>query len=286
MGRLTIPVKALTQRFAFLLLLSAAVGLIVLGQTESRWVERLRTAVVDVAAPALDAGSRPLGAFSEFVRGLRHVSALRMENEILREENARLLHWQAVARRLETESRALQSLMRYTPKPAATFITARVVAVTGGAFMRSVVLNAGMRDGVGKGSPVVNGDGLVGRVLEAGGRSARILLLTDMNSRIPVVVGASSVRAILTGDNSDLLRLKFMSIDGTTAPGDLVVTSGHGEMFPPGLPVGTVVPSNDIMRVRPYVDWGRLDYVRVVGSGPTASGGVLTGDKQSSDQAP
>jgi rod shape-determining protein MreC len=286
MGRLTIPVKALTQRFAFLLLLSAAVGLIVLGQTESRWVEQLRTAVVDAVAPALDAGSRPLGALSEFVRGLRQVSALRTENEFLREENARLLHWQAVARRLEAESRALQSLMRYTPKPAATFITARVVAVTGGAFMRSVVLNAGIRDGVNKGSPVINGDGLVGRVLEVGERSARVLLLTDMNSRIPVVVGTSNVRAILTGDNSDLLRLKFMPTDGTMTPGDLVVTSGHGEMFPPGLPVGTVVPSNDIMRVRPYVDWGRLDYLRVMGAGPTAPGGTRTGGESSSGPAP
>jgi len=286
MGRLTIPVKALTQRFAFLLLLSAAVGLIVLGQTESRWVEQIRTAVVDVAAPVLDAGSRPLGAFSEFVRGLRQVSALRTENEFLREENARLLHWQAVARRLEAESRALQSLMRYTPEPAVAFVTARVVAVTGGAFMRSVVLNSGLRDGVRRGSPVVNGDGLVGRVLEVGERSARILLLTDLNSRIPVVVGSSSVRAILTGDNSDLLRLKFMSTDGTTAPGDLVVTSGHGEMFSPGLPVGTVVPSNDSMRVRPYVDWGRLNYVRVVGTGHSEADIVRTESESSSDPAP
>ena len=135
----------------------------------------------------------------------------------------------------------------------------------GGAFVRTVLLNAGTDDGVAVGQAAVNAEGLVGRVVEVGRRSARILLLTDLNSRVPVVVERSRVPAILAGDNSDHPRLSFTPVNAVFEPGDRIVTSGHGGMLPPGLPIGEVISTvGGVARVRPYVDWTALEYLRVL----------------------
>ena len=113
--------------------------------------------------------------------------------------------------------------------------------------------------------PLLIGGGLAGRAAAVGLRSARVLLITDINSRVPVVVEASRHRAILTGDNSGLPRLAFLPANAAVRSGDMVVTSGHGGVFPPGLPVGRISRSDDgVVRVQPFVKFERLEFVRVV----------------------
>ena len=114
----------------------------------------------------------------------------------------------------------------------------------------------------------MSGDGLVGRVVQAGERTARVLLLTDINANTPVLVGEPGVRAILAGDNSDNPKLNFIDGDGALEPGALIVTSGHGGIFPPGLPVGVVAGEVDgAVLAQTFVDWRNLTYVRVVDFG-------------------
>jgi len=131
--------------------------------------------------------------------------------------------------------------------------------------VHSLLVVAGARDGVAKGQAVITGEGLVGRVVEAGERSARVLLITDINSRIPVVVQRTGDRALLAGDNSPYPRLLYLSPDAVVLVGDQVVTSGHGGVFIPGLPVGRVrAVTDDAVEVEPYVDWDRIEYVRLL----------------------
>ncbi len=269
---MAIPVKGMLQRFAFLSLVLAAFGLLLLGRAETVLVERLRTSLTDVVAPVLDVLSRPVATVGGLVDDVRELVALRAENARLRGEVERAGAWHTVARRLEAENRALRDMLRFTSGPRMGFISARVIADGGGPFVRSVLLNAGARDGVKKGRAAVNGAGLVGRVSEAGHRSARVLLLTDMNSRIPVVVESTRLRAILAGDNSDRPLMVFLPEDAEVAPGERIVTSGHGGALPPGLPVGTVASAHDgSVRVKPFVDWDRLEYVRVIELEPVGS---------------
>lgn len=266
--RLTTPVRALAQRFAFLLLLSAAVGLIIVGRVDTVLVERARTTVVDAFAPILEAFSRPIATVADIVDNVRELAHLRSENARLREESQRLVRWQQVARRLESENAALRDMLNYVPDPSARYITGRVIAASPGPFVRSVLVNVGVRDGVGKGQATVNGQGLVGRVAEVGHRSARVLLITDLNSRIPVVVGFSRERAILAGDNSDRPEILYLPAEVQVSPGDRVVTSGHGGVFAPGLPIGVVAAvGDDGVRVQPFVDWDRLEYLRLIDFG-------------------
>ena len=262
---LALPVKGWVQRFSFALLVAASVGMMVLGKADFRYVEQLRVSITDAVAPTLEVLSQPAATAAAIVEEIRMLADLSGENERLRAENARLLRWQAVARTLEQENLAYKELLNHVDVPRPAFITARVIGDAGGAFVRTVLLNAGTDDGVRVGQAAVNAEGLVGRVVETGRRSSRILLLNDLNSRIPVVVERTRVPAILAGDNSDHPRLAFTPVNALFEPGERIVTSGHGGMLPPGLPVGEIASTVDgVARVRPYVDWSAMEYIRVL----------------------
>ncbi len=281
-ARIATPIRAWAQRFAVLLLIGASFGLMLLGKADVVVIERARSTISDAVAPVLDAASRPVTSVAELLREGKELAALRAENAALRRENQRLEHWRTVAHRLEAENRALGELLNLAPKPETRYVTGRVVADSGGAFARSVLINAGRKQDVAKGQAALTGDGLAGRVAEVGRRSARILLITDINSRIPVVIQSTRQKAILAGDNSDMPRLRYLPDEAAVARGQRVVTSGHGGVFPPGLPVGRVVKVSDTnIRVRPRVDWNRMEYLRVVDYGMS---GILMTEPDPSEQ--
>lgn len=266
--RIATPIKAWAQRFAVLLLIGSSFALMLLGKADVAMIDRARTAVTDAVAPVLDAASRPISTVAELLREGKELAALRAENAALRRENERLTHWRTVAYRLEAENEALAQLLNMAPKPATKYVTARVVADNRGAFVRAVLINAGAQHGVAKGQAAVTGRGLAGRVAEVGQNSARVLLITDINSRIPVVVQSTRQRAILAGDNSGRPKMRYLPEDASVSHGQRVVTSGHGGVFPPGLPVGRVVKADSsAVRVEPFADWNRMEYLRVVDYG-------------------
>ena len=263
--RVASPLKAWASRFALLLLVGAAFGLMLIGRTNSFIVEETRTAVTDMVTPILDAVTQPVETFSGVLDQAESLANLRSENLALKEQNDRLLQWQAVARRLEAENAALRSLNRMVPDPAMSFITARVVGDPGGAFVRTVLINAGERNGIEKGQAAITAQGLAGRIAEVGQRSARVLLLTDINSRVPVVVGGARDRAVLAGDNTNAPQLLYLGPTAKVQLGDQVTTSGHGGVFPPGLPIGVVDGVGEKgIRVKPFVDWAHMEVVRIV----------------------
>lgn len=268
--------KGVVQRFALVVLVLASFGLMLLGKADTVAVERLRVTVADAVAPVLDVISRPAESVADGVEYVRGLTRLHEENARLRAENETLLRWQSVARRLEAENDALKTLLNFAPEPAAAFVSGRVVADTGGAFAHSLLMLAGRADGVRKGQAVMTSEGLVGRVAAVGSRASRVLLITDINSRIPVVVGEGRQRAMLAGENTDRPRLIYLPSNAGVAPGDLVATSGVAGAFPPDLPVGVVASVEDgVVRVAPYVQRERLEMVRALDYGLE---GILAGE--------
>jgi rod shape-determining protein MreC len=266
--RLTAPVRAAAQRMAVPFLLVLSVMFIVLGKADVLLFDRVRVLVADTAAPVLQAVAQPIATLAAGLRHAEGVFDLYRENERLREENARLLQWQEVARRLEVENVELKGIVKFAPEGASRYVSAQVIANSGGAFARNVLVAAGNRDGVSRGQAAVTGDGLVGRVAEVGERAARVLLLTDLNSRIPVMLDGSRERAVMAGDNSDQPRLLYLPANVSVKIGERIVTAGAGGVFPPGLPVGVVsAVDGAAVRVEPYAELSRLEYVRVVDFG-------------------
>lgn len=268
------------HRFAFLGLVIAAFALMLFAKADVAMMERFRAQVSDAVAPILDVMSRPVAAANEVLANARVLGDIAAENKALRLDKERLLHWQVVARKLEAENEALRNQLKFVPAPEASYLTARVIADTGGAFAHSVLLNIGVQPGVAKGQAVVTGDGLIGRIAGVGERSTRVLLITDLNSRIPVLIEATRTRAILAGNNTNRLRLIHLPPGATVSPGDRVVTSGHGGAFPVGLPVGVVEGVSDAgILVKPFVPRDRLEYVRVLDYGLKGIIGAVEGGK-------
>ena len=264
-ARAAAPVRAALQRFGFVALLGLAATLMAMDRADVGAARALRAVLVDAAAPVLDTLSRPVESANAAIAEIDALMSLRAENAELREANARLRGWESAARALEQENAALRRAARLAAERLPVFVTGRVVGDSGSAFVRTLLVAAGARDGVARGQAAITGDGVVGRVVDVGRRASRVLLITDLNSRVPVLLERSRQRAILAGDNGALARLDYLPNDAAPAVGERVVTSGHGGLLPPGLPVGVVArtEANDV-RVRPLAEFERIDYVRLV----------------------
>jgi rod shape-determining protein MreC len=266
--RLAVPIKAISQRFALPVLVLASVGMVVLGKADALLFERIRIMFADVASPVLAIVSQPVAAIDRVVDRVQGAITLYSENDQLRRDNARLMQWQNVAQGLAVENARLRQLLNLAPDPAVSFVSTRVIANSGGSFVRSVLIDAGTRDGLARGQAAMTGAGLAGRVTEVGERAARVLLLTDRNSHVPVTFDGSHERAVLAGDNSDRPQLLYLPDQSAVKIGDRIVSSGDGGVFPPGLPIGIVAGIDDgVLRVEPYAELSRLDYLRIVNYG-------------------
>jgi rod shape-determining protein MreC len=270
--------KAAFHRLVVVVLVAAAFGLMLLGKADTLVLDRVTEVVTDALTPVLEVVSRPAASVGAVMGNLRELAAIRAENARLREENQALQHWQTRAHQLMDENRRLRAQANVVPEPVPNIITGRVVADTGGVFARSLVITAGARHGARKGQAVMAAQGLVGRLTEVGARSSRVLLLTDINSRVPVVLEESRARAILVGTNRDRPELAFLRGKAGVSPGDRIVTSGVAGMFPPGLPVGTVtsVDESQIL-VELFNEESRLELVTLLDFGP---GGLVADPDQ------
>jgi rod shape-determining protein MreC len=260
-----VPWRLVAHRYSFLVFMALALALLVFGRVQPIWIEGARTHAVDTLAPVMDALARPMTLAGNLVAEAHDYLALRTDNERLRAANAQMKDWQNAVATLQKENSDLRDLLRFKTEPGLAYISARVIADTGGAFARGLIVTAGKLDGVREGMAAMTGDGLIGRVVEAGDWSSRVVLITDLNSRIPVTVAGSGERAILAGDNSAMPKLVYLPQDAVLSPGASVVTSGHGGVFPPNLPVGAVVEgSRGAYSIAPAADMGRINYVRLV----------------------
>jgi rod shape-determining protein MreC len=158
--------------------------------------------------------------------------------------------------------RALLGLRTDPPIP---MVAARVVADTRGPFANTRLADAGAERGVVVGNPVMNERGLVGRVVGVANGASRVLLLTDIASRTPVMIDRTNARAILTGDGGPNPKLEYLRGADPIKEGDRVVTSGDGGVVPRGLPVGAAVKGLDgRWRVVLFADDTAIDYVRIL----------------------
>jgi rod shape-determining protein MreC len=260
--------RATIQRTVPPLLVLLSAVIIMLGKADQTMFDKLRTTLTDDAAPVLGVLSRPIGLAAIVVDRVRGVVTMYQDNLRLERQNARLLQWQDVALKLSTDNRQLRGLLKVVPTTSVSYVTARVIANSGGGYVRTVMVNAGTDEGLARGQAAITGDGLVGRLTEVGDRAARVLLITDLNSRIPVVVENSRANAVLAGDNSERPRLIYAAEPDSVKIGDRIVTSGEGGVFPPGLPVGVVAAlAPNGARVEPFVELSQLGYVLIVNYG-------------------
>jgi len=241
--RLSVPFRQALSRLSFPATLAASLGAVLIGRADPNFSDHMRAGIDDLLAPLYMAVSGPIQAAEHGTGAIGHLFALSQENAQLREQNAELLQWQEVAMALQAQNSALQASMNYVPSPTPQFSTGEVAADLGGVYARSVLVLVPPVNGNAQslvGAVAMDGRGVAGRVVEAGGRSARVLLITDINSRIPVALGADGAPALMAGTNGPDPSLLYWAPGRPPAEGAMVLTSSQGGAFPPGLPVGVV----------------------------------------------
>jgi rod shape-determining protein MreC len=241
-----------------------AVIIVLLGKAEASIFDHARARLSDWAAPVLESVRAPLAGFEHWVDSIGTIFTVYQENLRLKQENSELHRWQNVALSLERRMGRYELLLNAVPNPELPSVTARVIGLSSHPFVKTMILNAGAQDGVAAGQAVVDDRGLIGRIYLAGERTAWVILLTDLNSRIPVVIEPSHHRAIMAGDNTPAPNLEIDERGGPVKMGDRVISSGDGGQLPPGLPVGVVVGAGDELRVALFSDADAADFVHVV----------------------
>lgn len=258
--------RPLIQRGFVVLLLVTGVTLLVLAKSQHPAATRMRANFLEFLNPVLSAVSQPVSATKAMFTSVGDHRRTVDDNRKLRAENDRLRQWQSVALALKAENAALRKLMGYKPADNVSYVTARVIGTSPGAFSNTLVLNAGKEQGLKMLQPVVDSYGLVGRLVDVSANTSRVLLLSDVSSKVPVITGTTRQHAILTGTGDDLLRLSFLTVEQNNIQlGEQVVTTEEGGLIPGGIIVGTVFRKDKSgFMIKPVRPLTQTEYVRVM----------------------
>ena len=240
-------------------------GIFVLWRVDNPRAERLRMAVLDRFAPAIEWTVSPVAGLARVWDDFQSYNSVYEQNQELRRELQRMRGWREAALQLEQKNAQLRALNNVKLSPRLSFVTGEVLTDSGSPFSQSGLVNIGRQDGISDGSAAMDGLGVVGRVAGLGEKTARIIFLTDISSQVPVLVLPSGQKGIVAGDNSGVPILQFVENLESVEAGDRVVTSGDGGVFPVDLLVGQVAIEKDgRARVLLAADYSRLEFIRVL----------------------
>ena len=253
-----------------ILVVALAVVLVLLGKAQGTLFDKMRAHATDTMAPVLEKVRVPVAGFGRWMGSITEIFSVYQENLRLKDENARLRQWRNVAIVLQGRVGRYQALLHAVPDPQMNRVLARVIGRANRPFLQTMILDAGRNNHVLPGQAVMDARGMIGGIYLTGNRTSWVILLTDLNSRIPVTVASSSgkvgnIQAMMTGDNRAQPSLELVSRTVTLHAGDQVTSSGDGGLLPAGLPIGTVVADGaDGWRVALLADAGSSQDVEVL----------------------
>ena len=227
---------------------------------------KIKNTSMDIFAPFSYALSYPFIKTSEFIEKADNLKNLSLENGRLNEEIKRLKKWQTLSIRLINENKAYKNLLNVTDDNFLLIHTARVINKNPSFFIDTIQLNIGYDKIISKNSTVINERGLIGKIIDTGKLSSKVLLITDLNSSVPVKTLTRDIQAIVSGQsNSHLLKLKFIKENELPKIGEILVTSGHANIFPADIAVGKIYKiENKTIYAKPFVNFKKLEFVNVI----------------------
>ncbi|MEI8295731.1 MAG: rod shape-determining protein MreC [Alphaproteobacteria bacterium] len=209
------------------------------GTTPVTFLKSLAFDISSTVIPLVDQPFQALGhSFTHIKNLVQTQETLYQEIALLRQQNTHLLKWQTMAQELSQHNERLRSCVNFVDNNPQGLVTVRVTSFQSFEQGQYLLIEGGTAAGLAKNQPVTTPQGIVGRIIEVGQRMARVLLLTDINSRVPVTVAGTDCQAILAGNNTNTLEVTRLASQTTLKVGDRLLTSGHG--FPAGLPVAEI----------------------------------------------
>ena len=240
--------------------------LVFMNKTDSIIIKKIKNTGIDIIAPISFIVSYPFESVIDMVYKIQSLKTLSIENDRLKEEVRRLQQWKNLSLSLVSENKAYKQLLNFEDVNLQLLQTVKVLNITPKMYISSIQLGGGTNNQISKDLAIVNERGLIGKVIETGKYTSRVLLISDINSSVPVKVFNQDIHAIVTGHSSNkILKLKFIKGDKKIKIGDVLVTSGNAGIFPKNIAVGKVFQiKNDQFFIKPFVDFNNLDFVQVV----------------------
>lgn len=212
-----------------------------------------------------------MGSFQEGISAIGDYFYLAKKNEILLLQNTRLALENEAMRELRLENARLRELIGFREKSKLNLVAAKVIGKKKRGFINDIMLNVGTIDSVSKNMPIVVSDGLVGKLHQVGKNKSFAQLLLDQNFRVSIITQRSRVKGIIAWKGGSYCVMNEVPKRSDVKVGDLIVTSGFGEIFPEGLQVGTVESTSESPRelfmkikIKPAVDFKTLEEVFIV----------------------
>ena len=231
-------------------------------------INQIKTVSNEYVNPITKVVSFPVTMTSNFIAQIHEFNKLKIDNMKLKEEILRLKKWQILAIQNTRENKVLKKLLNATDNNLALVKTTSVINRNDLLFSKTININAGTKHNLKNQMSVINHRGLVGRVIHSSLNKSKVLLITDQNSSVPVkTISDGSFSLVQGSKNGNILISSFIKGDKMPQIGDLLVTSGSAQIFPPDLLVGKIIKILDNrFYVLPFVDFNNLDYVQVVKS--------------------
>ena len=236
-----------------------------IGKADLAIIKKINIIISDLSSPIISSLSNQTKIIGNSFNYLSNTASLKEENKKLYLENMKLKKYEILSNIYESENLLLKNQLNLVPQKIPNFITVRAISAPGNVFAHSLLINSGRSAGIEKGNAVLFNGIFIGQIVSVGNNSSRVLLISDVNSMIPVVVSNNRIPSILTGENLILPSLKFLPNNVKLNHGSIVQTSGHGGLLPAGLPIGSVVKhSSEKNYVKPLIDLNLIDYLQVL----------------------
>ena len=252
------------QKFSLFVLILLSLSIFVLDISELKPIKILRSLLNDGVYRISAVSSSPIkfsGTVKDFF--ITHIFVYK-ENRKLKTELEELKNKDFQTLYLQTANKRLQDIIQLEKKSAFTTIAAKVILDKNSPYLNSVIINRGSSSRIKLGMPVLSEGNLVGRVVEVNFISARILLLNDLNSKIPVMISPKGSQAILSGRGEDKPKLEYLPETFELSDKNLVFTSGKDGIFFEGIPIGNVIFEDNKMKVKLFSDPNQVSFVNVI----------------------
>jgi len=255
--------KGTQQRFSLFALTLISILLIFLETIDTKPLNRIRSFIKDVVYRSAVVASFPNKIFSgSYITIQDHFSLYENYNE-LKKENEELKNKKSKSDFLELENSQLRKLINEQVQSESNLVSARVLLDEQSPYLNSFVINIGANKDIKNGMAVLDGKNFIGRIVDVNFFSSRILLVTDLNSKIPVISEPSGNHAILSGHGEDQPALEYLSENHKIKEGDKIYTSGKEGIFSPGIPLGEVRVKKDKLQVKLNSNLNEITFVNV-----------------------
>ena len=257
------------QRYSLFFLISLSTIIFTLDQFSSKYMNVARSLLNDTVYRVSSLASSPF-KFTQFLKdeSIAFVNVYK-ENKVLKEELTRYQNLEFNVEYLKTENNSLKRTLDLLDTNTEEYLSethlAKAILDKNSPYLKSIILNKGSKSGFQKGMPVLKNDFLIGRIVEINYFSSRVLLINDLNSKIPVMIEPSGVQAILEGKGDEFPQLNYLPEGFISDKEYTIFTSGKDGFFLPGIAIGkTIVSDDDNIKIDLFADMNQLKIVKTI----------------------